>query len=203
MYDFDYHYNLVMEEYHRSQVGCAQVDLDNLTVGGPDENEEVDSMDDPNDPIAFSDDYYDNLVGGAKPDASHTAVESDVIDSNIGECISSHSGARFSRQSPFVSLPTTGAYRGSTIHIPGSKFPCPFISSSSNKRNEGMLRTTTTISDFTGPFHSSGFASIAPSRPSPINMESFASQPNNMQANFGRGSAHAGHVNLVATWRVQ
>jgi len=23
MYNFDYHYNLVMEEYHRSQVGCA------------------------------------------------------------------------------------------------------------------------------------------------------------------------------------
>ena len=115
--------------------------------------------------------------------------------------MSSHSGTRFSRQSPSISLPTTGAYRGSTIHILGSKFPRPFISSSSNKRNEGMLRATTTIPDFIGPFHSSGFVSIAPSRPSPINMESFASQPNNMQANFGRGSAHVGRVNLIATER--
>jgi len=76
-------------------------------VEGPNENVEFDDIDDPNDPIAFSDDYHDNLVGGTKPDASHTTIESDVIDITIGECISLHSRARFNRQSPSVLLPTT------------------------------------------------------------------------------------------------
>ena len=195
MHDFDYHYNLVMQEYHRSQVGCTQVELDDLNMEAPDETEEFDGLDDPNDPIAFSDDCNDNLARGDESDAAH------VIDT----IVSSHSGNTLSRHSPSVPLPTVGDYKGSTIHNPdSSKFPRPFTNSATTtrQRNEGMLSGTATtqpcrIPDFTGPFHSSGFASSAPSRPRPIIMDSFSTRPSNMHANFGQVFTDVGRINYL------
>ena len=90
-------------------------------MGRLDETEEFDGLDDPNDPIAFSDDYNDNLVGNTELDV---AVERGVIDTTI----SSNSETRSSRQISSVPLPTVEDCGGSIVQpsrIPD--FTGPFI----------------------------------------------------------------------------